>query len=560
MRRALVLTLTALSLAVGVSPASSAPDAVGSRPSKPLPHLAPMPRDGLTRALQSGRLSEARYALLRWSSVWHPARARARFGAVARPAPLAGTLLARDLALRLGELHGRPRARAIALLSRPTDGASDPEGDGYTVGEATPLCTPDVCVHYVKTTPDKVPPADVDTNSVPDYVETVSSVMTHVWQSEVDGYGYREPKSDLSSDNNGGNAKLDVYLANIGNSNLYGYCTTDDPHAAPGSGYRYYDFSAYCVLDNDYAEFGPNPILPLKVTAAHEFFHAVQAAYDWTEDTWLIEGSAAWMEDEVYDAIDDNLQYLSSGPITFPTISLDRNPQAGLRVYGDWIFWRFLTEYFGTSTASDPTVIRQIWSKADGSPVGPDQYSTQATANTIASRKLDGTWWKLAWAFADFGVWNVVPKKYYEEGAKYPSAAIQVKRKVTGSTASIATSAIQDHLTNRYIQLKRGSGVRGTAKLKISVNGPMPATSPEASVVIVKSGGGVSFRVFSLDGSGDGTMSVGFGTGIARVVIVTTNGSARYKDCYSSKTDYSCYGGVPIDQDLKFSVKAKLIQ
>ena len=53
------------------------------------------------------------------------------------------------------------------------------------------------------------------------------------------------------------------------------------------SGYRYFDFSAYCVLDNDFsaAEFGyPDPTLPLRVTAAHEFFHAIQFAYDLYED------------------------------------------------------------------------------------------------------------------------------------------------------------------------------------------------------------------------------------------------------------------------------------
>ena len=41
------------------------------------------------------------------------------------------------------------------------------------------------------------------------------------------------------------------------------------------------------------------------MTAAHEFFHAIQAAYDWGEDWWLTEGTAAWIKDEVYDDLNE---------------------------------------------------------------------------------------------------------------------------------------------------------------------------------------------------------------------------------------------------------------
>lgn len=48
-----------------------------------------------------------------------------------------------------------------------------------------------------------------------------------------------------------------------------------------------YDVSAYCVVDNDYAveEFGVRntPLENLQVTVAHEYFHAVQFAYDFYE-------------------------------------------------------------------------------------------------------------------------------------------------------------------------------------------------------------------------------------------------------------------------------------
>ena len=74
------------------------------------------------------------------------------------------------------------------------------------------------------------------------------------------------------------------------------------------------------------------------MTAAHEFFHAVQFHYDIGEDIWFMEGTATWIEDEAYDDVNDSLRYLPSGPMGQPLVPLDRN--TGFRIYGTWIFWR----------------------------------------------------------------------------------------------------------------------------------------------------------------------------------------------------------------------------
>ena len=108
----------------------------------------------------------------------------------------------------------------------------------------------------------------------------------------------------------------DVYLADIGDY-AYGYCNTDLPPGEYVEGNAVYTF---CVLDNDYSfdEFGDanTPAWSfMQVTAAHEYFHAVQAAYDWEEDFWLLEATATWVEDEVYDDINDNVGYLPYGQL-----------------------------------------------------------------------------------------------------------------------------------------------------------------------------------------------------------------------------------------------------
>ena len=54
----------------------------------------------------------------------------------------------------------------------------------------------------------------------------------------------------------------------------------------------------------------------LKVTIAHEFFHTIQYSYFFgnilNENIWWLEATATLMEDEVYDSIDDYINYMNN--------------------------------------------------------------------------------------------------------------------------------------------------------------------------------------------------------------------------------------------------------
>jgi hypothetical protein len=311
-------------------------------------------------------------------------------------------MVLRDLAIRLRDLSPAQLREARAILARPTDGVLDPPGDGYTVPEAPPRCSANGCVHFVTSTPDAPALSDVaPANGVPDYVDTALATFEEVWAAEIVLHGFRPPKSDLSSANNGGNGLIDVYIAQLGDDGLYGYCTTDDPNAFDDS-YLYWDFSTYCVVDNDYnlAEFPfVTGIQALQVTMAHEFNHASQFAYDAGDDTWFMESTATWIEDEVYDDVNDSLQYLTESPMSMPYVPLDSNNV--FNVYGDWIFHRFLVESSG-----DTSIVRRAWE---------NMYGIQAIAKEIRDAGA-----KFRWAFADFAMFNDAPTKLYEEGASYP--------------------------------------------------------------------------------------------------------------------------------------------
>ncbi len=507
-------------------------------------------RDALSRALASGRIDRATYALERARSLFHPAGVRARYGGVARPGPRDATLVLRDLLLEYGALSRAQRRLADAILARPTDPS---DRDHYTVNEAPPYCSTDACYHWVASTADAPPLADGDMDGRPDWIDTVATTLEAVWQQEITTFGFRAPKSDATSTDHGPDGRLDIYLADVGSDGIYGYCTSDDPHLS--SSYRHFDMSAYCVIDNDFAELGGVPAL--QVTIAHEFFHASQFAYDITEDRWFMEATATWIEDEVYDDVNDNVQYLATSPITRPGTPMDAN-NAAFFVYGDWIFFRFVSEWFGGSGTHDVSVVRRAWTLADGAKGGKDLYSLKAVARASTARGVPFTA-----LFRRFAMVNDVAPAWYDEGAaqSYPPAPLANVVRISRRNATDAGSRRMRHLTSAYLGFRPGTGVSGSARLRLSVNLPPAKTGATAAAVTISTVGAVSFSAFRLGSDGDGSVRVPFGRGTIReVALVLTNASTRTK-CWKdlSTWRYSC-AGAPVDDGLDYAYRAALVQ
>ncbi len=471
------------------------------------------------------------------------ADARAVLAGDAAPTTDATMTLLRLWQLR-DELSGADRAAADRLLARPDD---------ETPAQAwTSACTADNCYHWATLGADAVATTDADGDGVPDYVETVMDTVDGVRDTYV-GAGYRAPKADGVV---GGSAQTDIYLADVGSDNLYGYCTTDAPNPPSGGPY---DAWAYCVLDNDYspAEFPTNtPLENLQVTAAHEYFHAVQFGYDALEDSWLMEATATWAEDELYDDVDDNLQYLSESPLKKPGQPLDTFNDAGAQ-YGTWIFFRFLTENVTAEEGGLPTLVRDIWRRADGALGGPDDYSIQAVTEVLGSYGFD-----LSEAFGLFAAVNRAPGLHYEEGAAnhYPSAGPAATIRLTSTKKDSgwqgATLKHLSSITPRYVP---GSGLSASAwKLKLSLNLPPLSTAPAAVVTVYPKSGAPQVVLVPLNAQGDATRKVAFGSARVKYVEVTlANAGARY-DCWTGGA-YSCQGS-SLDDGRKVLVRATAVR
>ncbi|MGH2995085.1 MAG: MXAN_6640 family putative metalloprotease, partial [Gaiellaceae bacterium] len=480
--------------------------------------------------------------------------------------PPPATLLFRDLVLALDGLSSSEHQIAEAILARPSDGRADPFADGYTVGPRfrRRICGTNVCVHWVVRSPDA--PSLVDRrprNGLPDWIDRTRSVMATVWSAEIGRLGYRKPKSDASSGpHHGGNpnGKLDLFVADIGDVGVYGYCFTDDPARRAR-----FDVSGYCVLDDDYARSqfprGASGVNALKVTAAHEFHHASQFAYDLREDRWLMEGTATNMEAQVYPAIRDNYQYFRSSPLrptntdaSGPWVPIDFFDPSARNQYGVWIFFRFLSEYFGSpthpGTTLDPSIVRDVWVRADGRGTSNGGlYAIQAVQAALAARGAT-----FRQVFAEFGAANAAPRRWYKDGSRYPRAGVvTLDPLVPGSYEPFAWPML--HLSNDYLSFVPGTGA---TTLEIALDLPDPVTNSAATVLVFQTDGTVQQAAFNLNSSGNGSVTgLPFAPGsVSKIVLVLTNGSTRFTRCRTDRTPpvYSCHG-VPLDDaDTGYSI------
>lgn len=527
MRKVVVVAVTAL-LALSMMPLIEA----SARPSSDrlaVPSLTPVEPDALTTALDTGRLSVAEYALERARTLFRIGSVRREFGAVERPDPRVATFLLRDLSLRLRSLSGAERDQAETILARPTQGNSDPHGFGYSTAEAPPTCTANACIHFVTTTSDQADPA---------FVAAASSAIEEVWAQEVTAFGWNPPKSDSPASPNGGNGLLDIYLKDLG-TGFYGFCANDVGQGNSTSQY------AYCVVDNDFAaaQFptGINGVNALKVTMAHEFNHAIHFGYDVTEDFWWLENIATWMEDEVYDTINDNYNYIEASPLARPQTPADTfkdftagDPDSGFQ-YGGFTWMRYLAEKFLTRD-----IVLEMFERAAPAS-GTNLYSLQAISAELEQRDTD-----FPSSFVDFAARNTDPSLFYEEGAAYETKYTTPVRQASHTLASGAapvggqfTNA--DHLTSRFVSLKPGAGIGGTEQISIAVNlGTAPG---QAAAVVNIANNAMTVTEIPLT-NGEGTATVSFG-GQQEVVLVLSNASTRMT-CGGGS--FAC-SGKPVDDN-----------
>ncbi|HEY5052392.1 MAG TPA: MXAN_6640 family putative metalloprotease, partial [Solirubrobacterales bacterium] len=356
-----------------------------------------------------------------------------------------------------------------APLARPTDhrptSRNAPNRSAYTVPQApkSPFCAKNFCVHWVSVGVDAPNAADAngisDGDGIPDYVEHVIAVAEHVYSIENGKLGWRDPKSDGTE--GGGNGKTDIYLANIGGE-LFGYAAPDRGQASKAHRIPR-RLHGYLVIDNDYApsEFpGTTQTDDLEVTLAHEYNHILQFGYDAYQDAWFAESTATWMEDQVYNGINDYLRYVPRWTQRFDTpLTTSSIKEYGSAVWNHWLSHRYGQAIMRSAWA------RAIHTKPGGFAIGAYESAIHAAGGPGFSRDFA--------AFArDVTEWRT--DSVFPEGSLYPDAPRQGNLSVDGA------SRVRD-LNHTTFQLIRVGDRTGKA-VTVSATAPRGISSAVALV------------------------------------------------------------------------------
>ncbi len=283
--------------------------------------------------------------------------------------------------------------------------------------------------------------SDTDGNSVPDYVDSALVYLEYAWDSAV-GLKYNTPLSDMGR---GGTNAVDVYIYELSAQGYYGYTSPDNSYSGMGS--------SYMVLDNNFQEsiYPTKGYDALKVTTAHEFFHVIHYSYYGGIDAvWWMEHTAVWLEDYVWDEINDYRHYVS-GFLKKRTTPLDSDDSSFM--YGAALFAFMLSQQHG------PQILRTVWSEF---------RDRQSGRITLVSPLIPGS---LAKALSDLGVWSYFtadranPRDFFKDSAILEDT-VTVEKTVHSIPATDSLSCRR--YTFKYVEFAPPGGLTAADTLQIS--------------------------------------------------------------------------------------------
>ncbi len=210
-------------------------------------------------------------------------------------------------------------------------------------------------------------------NAVPDYIDETAWALDSAWRMEIDRFGFQPPYP--YKDNMRPSERYKVFIQSPGNdqNDVYGYTMF---HQKIDSN----SFSSFITIRNEWSAFNTEPLKydsdpapAIRVTCAHEFFHAIQYGMTWDlgkfgeltdssalDDfplTWT-EGSAVTMEELAFPDVNDYVQY-TMPYFSNPAISFFSQKNNYNHVYLQSVFLIYIsTRLWNNSTSG---LIRQMY-------------------------------------------------------------------------------------------------------------------------------------------------------------------------------------------------------
>ena len=273
-----------------------------------------------------------------------------------------------ELQQHLHELSPEMQSLAKTLLLKPTRQKTYISPYGHFV------------FHYDTSGLNAISIIDSMGNGVPDYVDSAAVYFNKSWCIEIDSLGFLPPPDSLGNPV----SEYHIYFSELGNGG-YGatlFNLTEDIPALPGENY-----SSYIEVDNNFIgdRYYTHGYDAMKVTAAHEFNHAVQLGYRFDDQgIYFMEMTSTWLEDVVYEDVNDYLGYL---PSYFSTM-YNRKFNSRSGEYAASLYLHMIEKKYG------PKAVVKIWENivSDATVKALDSYLLQQGSSFAKSQNNYASW------------------------------------------------------------------------------------------------------------------------------------------------------------------------
>ncbi|MCK5126530.1 MAG: dockerin type I repeat-containing protein [candidate division Zixibacteria bacterium] len=385
----------------------------------------------------SGLISIEQMRVLQVKTLFEPEKLEEKYQSESLSVIKSGTELIMTIRENWSSFDSEEKAYISQFLYRPEKDTSFISTAGY------------FRIYYDITGIEPVPLEDANTNDVPDYVERIALYSDSTYNAYVNLYGYLPPVIDTS----GGNTYYDIYLVSIG---AYGATVPEEEGDSSWN-----DYSSYIMMHNNFYSFPPNEdpegdtIGAQKVTCAHEFYHAIQLAYDndATNNLWWMEAGSTFMEEYLFSEVNDNYAYL---PYFFNEPFKTLRASIGFHKYGAFIWPLYLVDIYGIN------ILRDSWEACRAN------IPLDAIDSALSPLGKD-----VSKVFPEFTIWNyctnvnALPEKYYPEAENYPMVDID-QYQLTLVHDSLKPVYAPDGLGCNYIDLTVDTSVHGIFEIELT--------------------------------------------------------------------------------------------
>jgi len=277
----------------------------------------------IERAYEEGRIDAPTRALLGLALVRTPGSLPAEFRpAAGETAPRCGAMLVRR-----------------AFIENVQGSFSEEQAAQFALGVARPILDSQMLVmdssgaliiatlHYNLATTD-LPTATA-----------AAGFITESWTAQVDTMGWRAPPPDAGAGGADPDVEIDIYLDPAQNAAVT---------VPTGTGTQAWDDSAaYVVIDATATN--------IQTFLAHELNHVLQYGYDVYEGDMIYEATAVWMEDEIYDTVNDYTTFTGEFQSN-PERTLSFATYSDFYMYGGALFVHYLASF-----GNDGHLIEPLW-------------------------------------------------------------------------------------------------------------------------------------------------------------------------------------------------------